>query len=68
MADYDVADARRRKKTFWAASWIAKASAPDVPPPPNFVDTSRRDVDPADLDEPVAARKSTAGSGGPHQT
>ncbi|KAH8046717.1 hypothetical protein JL720_16312 [Aureococcus anophagefferens] len=46
---------RRRKKTFWAASWIAKASALDVPPPPNFVDTSRRDVDPADLDEPVAA-------------
>ena len=65
MVDYDVADARRRKKTFWAASWIAKASAPDVPPPPNFVDTSRRDVDPADLDEPVAAWKSTAGSGGP---
>lgn len=53
MVDYDVADARRRKKTFWAASWIAKASALDVPPPPNFVDTSRRDVDPADLDEPV---------------
>jgi SAM-dependent methyltransferase len=53
QADYDVADARRRKKTFWAASWIAKASAPDVPPPPNFVDTTRRDVDPADLDEPV---------------
>ncbi|KAH8072570.1 hypothetical protein JL720_11137 [Aureococcus anophagefferens] len=55
FVDYDVADARRRKKTFWAASWIAKASALDVPPPPNFVDTSRRDVDPADLDEPVAA-------------
>ena len=54
MIDYDVKDRRGRKRTFWAASWLCKANAPDVPPPPNFVDRSRNaTVNPAEIDEPV---------------
>lgn len=52
MIDYDVRDRRGRKTKVWAASWVVKEGAPDVAPPPQFVDVSRA-VDPAELDEPI---------------